>query len=71
MEHYAGKYVIVTGATGDIGSKVCRKLYKAGVTHLVMFVRQEDQFNPKTKRTLFNKTGITNTHIEEIDFREP
>ena len=31
MEEYAHKNVIVTGATSDVGNKVCRKLYKAGV----------------------------------------
>ena len=55
IDHYSGKFVIVTGATGDIGSKICRKLFKAGVTHLVMFCRQEDKFNPKTRKALYGK----------------
>jgi len=48
MDTYAGKHVIVTGAAGDIGSKVVQKLYKSGVTHLVMFVRNKDNINSKT-----------------------
>lgn len=66
-----GKNVLVTGATGDIGSKICRKLFKAGVTHLCMFVRTEETFNAKSKKTLFSNQSVTQTHIEEIDFREP
>jgi len=30
MNYYAGKNVIMTGATGGIGSKVAKKLLKAG-----------------------------------------
>lgn len=43
--------MLVTGATGDIGSKVCRKLYKAGVANLVMMVRQTDRFDSKSEST--------------------
>lgn len=71
LDQYIGKNVLVTGATGDIGSKICRKLYKAGVTHLCMFVRTEETFNAKSKKALFSNQSVTQTHIEEIDFREP
>ena len=42
MSKYMNKNVIVTGATGAIGAKVCRKLKKAGVRHLVCFIRSKD-----------------------------
>ena len=42
----------MTGASGDIGSYVVRKLLKAEVANLVMFVRSEDNFNPKTNVAL-------------------
>jgi FlaA1/EpsC-like NDP-sugar epimerase len=41
MQQYAGRNVIVTGATGDIGSKVARKLKKANVSKLCLFVRND------------------------------
>ncbi len=50
MQQYAGKNVIVTGATGDIGSKVARKLKKAGVSKLCLFVRNDETFDPKSKQ---------------------
>ena len=71
MEDYAGKNVIVTGATGAIGSKVCRKLKKAGVRTLVMFIRNKDRFDVKTYEQLFGNESITNVATIECDFCEP
>lgn len=34
MKFYSGKNVILTGATGGVGSKVAKKLIKAGKNHL-------------------------------------
>ena len=33
MKFYSGKNVILTGATGGVGSKVAKKLIKAGKNH--------------------------------------
>lgn len=71
MDTYAGKHVIVTGAAGDIGSKVVRKLYKAGVTHLVMFVRNKDNINSKTVQTINSNKSPTQVHFVECDFQLP
>ena len=70
MTQYAGKNVIVTGATGAIGQKICRKLKKAGVRTLVAFVRDEGNFDLKTYNCL-TQEGVTQFHKEKIDFREP
>lgn len=71
MEDYAGKNVIVTGATGAVGSKVCRKLKKAGVRTLVMFIRNKDRFDVKTYEQLFGNENITNVATIECDFCDP
>jgi FlaA1/EpsC-like NDP-sugar epimerase len=39
LDSFRGKNVLVTGATGAIGSEVCLKLIEAGVGKLVMFVK--------------------------------
>ena len=36
---FAGKNVLVTGATGAIGSAVCKRLIEANVGKLTMFVK--------------------------------
>ena len=48
MNDYAGKNIIVTGATGAVGSKICRKLKKAGARTIVMFIRDKSRFDVKT-----------------------
>ena len=52
VESFAGKNVLVTGATGAIGSKVCRKLIKVGVNRLVMFVRNIQNVDPKIQAAM-------------------
>lgn len=36
MKHFEGKNVILTGATGGIGSKVAKKLLKAGMKPFIV-----------------------------------
>jgi FlaA1/EpsC-like NDP-sugar epimerase len=45
MQSFAGKNVLVTGATGAVGSSVCRKLIKAGVGKLVMFLKDKQRLD--------------------------
>ena len=63
MESYKGKNVIVTGASGDIGSKVAKKLYRAGVRKLVLFVRAT---NPTGEKHL-NNDHIAPIHLNWED----
>ena len=70
LKKFAGKNVLVTGASGTIGANVTRKLLKANVEQLVLFVRQENNFDAKTKQSL-SKQVAGNVNIEELDFREP
>ena len=39
MDSFRDKNVLVTGATGAIGSEVCKKLIEADVGKLVMFCK--------------------------------
>ena len=41
MDEYAGKNVIVTGATSEVGGKIARKLWKARVNNLVLFIQSD------------------------------
>ena len=68
MKQFAGKNILLTGASGTIGANIARKLMKSDVGHLVMFVRRDDMMDSKTKMRLQN---TPNAHVEEIDFREP
>ena len=47
VESFKGKNVLVTGATGAIGSKVCKKLLKVGVNRLVKFVKNIQKVDQK------------------------
>jgi len=49
MKQFAGKNILLTGASGTIGANVARKLLKAEIGQLVMFVRRDDMMDAKTK----------------------
>ena len=68
MKQFTGKNILLTGASGTIGANIARKLMKAEVGKLVMFVRRDDMMDAKTKMRLLNSP---HAHVEEIDFREP
>ena len=68
MKQFAGKNILLTGASGTIGANVARKLMKSDIGQLVMFVRRDDMMDSKTKMKIQNSA---NAHVEEIDFREP
>lgn len=68
MKQFAGKNILLTGASGTIGANIARKLMKADIGQLVMFVRRDDMMDAKTKMRVQNSA---NAHVEEIDFREP
>jgi len=42
-----GKSVLLTGATGAVGSAVAKKLLKSGLRKLILFVRDRDNIDPK------------------------
>ena len=52
MDKFKGKNVLVTGAAGGIGSKVCEKLIKAEVGRLGMFFKDVDVMGPKISQAL-------------------
>ena len=54
MKQYTGKNILLTGASGTIGANVARKLMKADIGKLVMFVRRDDMMDSKTKMRLLN-----------------
>jgi short-subunit dehydrogenase len=68
MKQFAGKNILLTGASGTIGANIARKLMKTDFGQLVMFVRRDDVMDSKTKMKLSNSPTA---HVEEIDFREP
>lgn len=68
MKQFQGKNILLTGASGTIGANIARKLMKADVGKLVLFVRRDDMLDSRTKMRLINSSS---TFVEEIDFREP
>ena len=47
MDKFAGRNVILSGATGAVGTEVALKLIDAGVGKLVLFVRDDDNLDPR------------------------
>ena len=47
-----GKSVLLTGATGAVGSAVAKKLLKCGLRKLVLMVRDREDLDPKIKEDL-------------------
>lgn len=70
MNKFRGKNVLVTGAAGGIGSKVCEKLIKAEVGRLAMFFKDTDVMPIKIDKALFQIDG-ERYKVETLDLREP
>ena len=47
LDKFKGKSIIVTGATGAVGSSVTKKLLKQGCKMIVLFVRDIDNLDEK------------------------
>lgn len=60
--------MLLTGATGAVGSAVARKLLKQGVRKLCLFVRDRDRLDPKITSDPAWRDKI---HVEQIDLNEP
>lgn len=71
LESFAGKNVLVTGATGAIGSNVCGTLIKAGVGKLVMFIKDRARLDPRIDSACKSTYGVSNYHVDVVDLREP
>jgi NAD(P)-dependent dehydrogenase (short-subunit alcohol dehydrogenase family) len=71
MQSFAGKNVLVTGATGAIGGSVCRKLIKAGVGKLVMFLKDRAKLDSRIDNACKSQNGINNYIVDVLDLREP
>ena len=65
--------MLLTGATGAVGSAVARKLLKCGLRKLVLMVRDREDLDPKIKEDLQRgQPGVENVlHVETLDLREP
>ena len=60
---------MVTGGSGAVGTEVALKLVQAGVSRLVLFVRDDDKVS-KSIDEAAEQTG-TKVSIQELDLREP
>ena len=66
-----GKSVLLTGATGAVGSAVARKLLKCELRKLVLFVRDRDGLDPKIAALTSDPAYKDVLYVEQVDFREP
>jgi len=67
----AGKSVLLTGATGAVGSAVARKLLKCNVRKLCLFVRDRDAIDVKIVALMNDPAYKDVLYVEQVDFREP
>lgn len=71
----AGKSVLLTGATGAVGSEVVRKLLdmpaEQSVRKLVLLVRDRDNLDPQIAQMTNQPQYKDKLHVEVIDLREP
>ena len=63
--------MLLTGATGAVGSAVARKLLKCNLRKLVLFVRDRDGLDPKITALTSDPTYKDIIYVEQVDFREP
>ena len=76
MSKYVGSHAVVTGASCEVGQKICRKLIKAGVKHLVICLRNDRgdlSLKTMTKiEQLKAKNAMQQVHFkEQFDFSAP
>ena len=67
LNKFEDKSVMVTGATGAVGSAVARKLLKQNCKMIVLFVRDMDNLDDKVRAAM----DEGRVKIEVIDLREP
>jgi len=63
--------VLVTGASGGIGSEVVAKLMEVDVGRLCMFLREEDALSPEVTSKIRERIDGDRYRIESLDLREP
>ena len=67
LSKFEDKSVLVTGATGAVGSAVAKKLIKQNCRMIVLFVRDLDNLDEKIKAAM----DEGRVKLEQIDLREP
>jgi NAD(P)-dependent dehydrogenase (short-subunit alcohol dehydrogenase family) len=68
---FEGKNVLVTGATGAIGSAVCRRLIESNVGKLVMFVKDRSKVHKDIEQKANTPGGLTRYIVDVVDLSEP
>ena len=66
-----GKSVLLTGATGAVGTAIAKKLLKCNLRKLVLFVRDRDGLDPKIQEAVHDPQLRDVIYVETIDLREP
>ena len=69
LEKFKDKCVLVTGATGAVGSSVAKKLLKSQCKMIVLFVRDKDNVDDKIMAAVEEEDS--RVKLVQIDMREP
>ena len=69
LEKFKDKSVLVTGATGAVGSAVAKKLLKCQCKMIVLFVRDKDNVDEKIMAAVEEEDS--RVKLIQIDLREP
>ncbi|MDQ3945407.1 MAG: NAD-dependent epimerase/dehydratase family protein, partial [Actinomycetota bacterium] len=64
MEFWAGRRVFVTGATGMVGSWLCRRLVAAGA-YVVALVRDADPRSELLRSGVVNRVSVVSGRLED------
>ena len=69
LNKFKGKNIIVTGATGAVGTAVVKKLLKSEAAKIVLFVKDRDNLDKKIDDYLSKNPD--RMRVDQIDLREP
>lgn len=69
LNKFKDKCIIVTGATGAVGTAVIKKLIKSEAAKIVLLVKDRDNLDKKVEDSISENPD--RIRVDQIDLREP